>query len=353
MTHLLLAAFLAIRVGSNVPETPARGPQMAAQGSNVVMTFGAGDAIYFSSSKDGGATFSVPQKIVGGGILPLSRHRGPRVAMAGKAIVVTAVVGKIQAEGPHAHGLPSDGDLLVWRSTDSGKTWSKPIVINDVPAASTEGLHALASDGGSGLIASWLDKRAGKTKLYAARSTDAGLTWSPNFLVYESPEGTICECCAPSLANMGEDKWAAMWRNVLSGSRDMHLATISGTSTGPAQKLGAGTWKLNACPMDGGGLAMFKGQVYSAWRREHDVFLARAGEAEKRLGSGADVAITATKEGIQVAWVQAGKVYVTNANATEPQLLGEHAANVSLIEVAGGVLAAWEADGQIEIRRLP
>ena len=59
MTHLLLAAFLAIRVGSNVPETPARGPQMAAQGSNVVMTFGAGDAIYFSSSKDSGATFSV------------------------------------------------------------------------------------------------------------------------------------------------------------------------------------------------------------------------------------------------------------------------------------------------------
>ena len=34
-------------------------------------------------------------------------------------------------------------------------------------------------------------------------SQDGGATWSKNVLLYESPGGTICQCCAPSLARAG------------------------------------------------------------------------------------------------------------------------------------------------------
>ncbi len=98
------------------PGAPAREPQIAANASMVVLTFGAGKAIYFSSSRDGGNTFSAPAKVAEAGIVPLSRHRGPRIALAGNTIVITAVAGNKPEEGAHAHGLPSDGDLLVWRS---------------------------------------------------------------------------------------------------------------------------------------------------------------------------------------------------------------------------------------------
>ena len=45
-----------------------------------------------SKTADGGGTFSAPQKVGGGGVLPLNRHRGPRLAFAGSAIVITAAI---------------------------------------------------------------------------------------------------------------------------------------------------------------------------------------------------------------------------------------------------------------------
>src|SRR4051794_4283407 len=105
------------------PDTPAREPQMVADGSSVYLTYGAGSVIYFSSSRDSGKTFSQPVRVGETSILPLSRHRGPRIAIAGRAIVITAVAGKTPSDGAHSHGLPADGDLLAWRSLDHGQTW--------------------------------------------------------------------------------------------------------------------------------------------------------------------------------------------------------------------------------------
>ena len=95
------------------------------------------------------------------------------MTISGDAILVSAVLGKSLATGPHAHGLPADGDLVTWRSTDGGVTWSKPTVINDVSAAAREGLHAIAALHGE-MAAVWLDLRATGTKLYAPiRATTA------------------------------------------------------------------------------------------------------------------------------------------------------------------------------------
>ena len=354
MIPTLLFAIMTTHLGPMAPDSPAREPQIAASASITAVAFGAGKAIYFSSSRDGGRTFTAPVKVAEAGIVPLTRHRGPRIALSGNAIVITAVVGSKPEEGGHAHGLPSDGDLRVWRSEDGGKTWSAGNPVNDVPASATEGLHALASDGKGTLFAVWLDKRGAKgTKLYSARSTDGGITWSRNVAVYQSPGGSICECCHPSAAIDAAGQLLVMWRNSVDGSRDLYLTTSrDGASFSTPRKLGNGTWKLNACPMDGGGLAASSNRIVTAWRRDSDVFLAEPGQAERQIGTGKDVALALDGGRTYVAWVEGSQVDVWTDGKVE--VLSKSGAFPALSQLpGGGVLAAWEEDGAIQIRRLP
>jgi hypothetical protein len=268
-----------------------------------------------------------------------------------RAILVSAVTGNTIASGEHSHGLPADGDLLVWRSIDRGKTWSKPSIVNDVPGAPREGLHAMASDGHGQVAAVWLDLRSPGTKLFGAFSKDDGITWSKNILLYEAPEGTICQCCAPSLAAIGPGNFAVMFRNVLGGSRDLYTLRLKdGQVVSKPVKVGSGTWTINACPMDGGGVVYSRGQLISAWRRGDEVFLSTPERPETRIGNGVDIALAASAGRNYVAWQKAGKILLWDAGRTEvlAEQGGGFPALVGLPE--GGILAAWEADGVISTR---
>ena len=132
----------------------------------------------------------------------------------------------------------------------------------------------MVSDGHGQLAAAWLDLRKEGTRLYGAFSKDGGATWSKNIPIYEAPGGTICQCCAPSLAAAGPGSFSVMFRNVLGGSRDLYTIGIKdGRVVSRPAKVGLGTWTINACPMDGGGLLYSRGRFISAWRRGDDVFL--------------------------------------------------------------------------------
>ena len=48
------------------------------------------------------------------------------------------------------------------------------------------------------MFATWLDDRGKGKRLYGASSKDGGASWSRNVLIYESPSGTICQCCHPT-----------------------------------------------------------------------------------------------------------------------------------------------------------
>ena len=50
------------------------------------------------------------------------------------------------------------------------------------------------------LYATWLDTPGKGKRLMGARSDDGGATWSKNLIIYQSPDGTVCECCHPSVA---------------------------------------------------------------------------------------------------------------------------------------------------------
>lgn len=326
---------------------PNRQPHLAALGSEIALTYGAGDAIYFTGSKDAGKTWSKPLTVAEQGKLSLGMRRGPRIAITKDAIVITAITGE--------KGRGADGDVMSWRSVDHGATWSTPTRVNDVAASAREGLHSLAAGGRNILFATWLDLREKGTKLYGSVSKDGGRTWSPNRLVYQSPSGSVCECCHPTAVVDGDGVIGVMFRNSLDGNRDMYLVRSAdgGTTYGPAAKLGSGSWKLNACPMDGGSLVLGpKDSSVSVWRREGTLYLSN-GSDEALLGPGRQPVIARTPKGTFVAWTEGKSIRWKDAKDKSANTLDEEGTFLSLVPVPdGGVLIAGERDGTVFVKAL-
>ena len=280
---------------------PPKSPHAAvgADGTAYV-AFGSGDDIYVAASPDGGRRFAPPVRVGSAGKLALGMRRGPRVAVAGRSVVVSTICGR--------QGGGRDGDVVAWRSADGGKSWQGPVTVSGVPGAAREGLHAMEPGPGGEVACAWLDLREKGTTLFCAVSKDGGKTWGQNRVVYRSPDGTICECCHPSLAFDGRGRLYAMWRNWLGGARDMYLARSEdgGRTFGGAQKLGEGTWPLNACPMDGGMLAAGAGgaAVTTVWRRRREMFACAPGGRERGLGPGEQGWVAADASGTAHAvWI--------------------------------------------------
>ena len=111
-----------------------------------------------------------------------------------------------------------------------------------------------------------------------------------------------------------------------------------------------GTWKINGCPMDGGGLAHDGPKTITAWRRVDDVYLAEPGRAEVKLGQGKDIALAAGSGRLWVAWIKGTALQLWNNGKVED--VASNAAFPNLAALPGaGVLAAWEENGGISIAR--
>ena len=93
-TSLLAAGIMLNGLPPVAPGTPNRQPQLTASGPPIAMVFGSGKSVYFTASSDRGLTFSKPVEIASNPLLALGRHRGPRVAYSGKALLVSAIGGR-------------------------------------------------------------------------------------------------------------------------------------------------------------------------------------------------------------------------------------------------------------------
>lgn len=152
--------------------------------------------IEFSSSTDEGKSFSAPIVAIDAkGRARGGMQRGPRVAIdAQKTLYVTAPLAFDDAEFQKRY--PTQ-DLFLATSTDGGKTFGKPAMVNDVPKKAPESLHWLAAGVDSAIVA-WLDLRARDKgqDLFLAKITEKGKKISRNM----PAASALCECCAPGLA---------------------------------------------------------------------------------------------------------------------------------------------------------
>ncbi|MEO6453284.1 MAG: sialidase family protein [Ginsengibacter sp.] len=299
---------------------------------NLQLVYGYGDSIMYSYSSDHGKSFSPPTLISVLPELAASHMRGPEIAGTDKGLTVIA--------------CNSSGDIFSYNKTSDGN-WEQGGKINDEDTVAKENLMALSADG-ENAFAVWLDLRGKHNKIYGAKSGDGGKTWSKNIMIYTSPDTTVCECCKPSVAVKGS-KVYVMFRNWLQGNRDLYLAQSSdgGNSFGQAQKLGNGSWKLNGCPMDGGGLAINKnGEIQTVWRRQSKIYAATIGSAEKEIGEGRGCTVETVNGKNVYAWTENGEVVVIKPQG-QKKLLGKGGQPVLKALNNEHVICVWENEKQI------
>jgi cysteine-rich repeat protein len=206
-------------------DTFGRGlPRVAADGSGSWVAAWSGPDLDFlptdvftARSQDGGLTWSLAQPIKPQG--DDGEDLDPRVVSdeAGTWLAVW------ESHDPLGGTIGTDADVLAARSVDGGATWSGAVPVNADAAtdAVRDGRPDIDTDGMGLWIAVWSDAGG----VYAARSLDAGATWSAPATV--DVTGSIAE---PRIATDRAGQWIVVWPSSLhSSSRDI---VASGSSDG-------------------------------------------------------------------------------------------------------------------------
>src|SRR5690242_2539878 len=110
MYPFIAMLFLAADIAPSSPGLVYSQPQIASDGTTTGMVFASKDTIYYAPLD------SAPVRVADAPSLALGNHRGPRIAFARDAIVITAGVSPEDRQY-------APGTLRSWRSTDQGKTW--------------------------------------------------------------------------------------------------------------------------------------------------------------------------------------------------------------------------------------
>jgi hypothetical protein len=236
-----------------------------------------------------------------------------------------------------------------------GRWLRRPAPLNAVDGSAPEGLATIAADNADNFYATWLDLRdARQNQIYFAKLGRGVTGGVANRRIYASPDGHVCECCRPTVAVSGRHV-AVMFRNWLNGARDLYLTRSSdgGATFSEATKLGAGTWKLDACPMDGGDLTLGdNGDVTTIWRRELDIYIARPGQPEERIATGRSPMMATRGRTTVVVWQDGRDIKLRTLDSDSITVVGQGRLPQVTILRDGKSLVAWERDGKVYYRKI-
>jgi hypothetical protein len=186
-----------------------------------------GNGLFSASSLDKGLNFSETKFIDSIKDVFAVAGRGPQISCTKTGLNILA--------------LDKNGNIYSY-TKEQNKDWIKRGKVNDVADVAKEGFLSVAAKDDS-LYAVWLDLRAnGRNKIVGSLSADAGRTWQKNKIIYQSPSGSVCECCRPSVV-FDKKGITVMFRNNIDNFRDLYInnSTDGGSNFSKQIKLGLGT----------------------------------------------------------------------------------------------------------------
>jgi len=210
----------------------------------------AGNCGFFhQQSNDGGATWSDAVRVDPVDGEPIAKHgRGhdARLAVDGDALTV---VWTLNADGPMG-----SGPLATAYSTDGGKSWRQGASPSGDASATGARFPAIVASGDAVHVV-WIHAVGRERALRASTSTDHGRTWSQPTVV----DPVICACCWNTLRVDANGKVYALYRN--HDRSDMHLAVRDVDGQWQLKgAVGAFEWQFEGCPHVGGGLSIVPGK---------------------------------------------------------------------------------------------
>lgn len=187
--------------------------------------------ILTARSSDNGATWTAPAVLSS-----LSNDELPDIATDGLGtwIVVWS------SDDSLAATIGDDPDILYVTSTDLGATWSAPQALNTNAATDPVSFDEdpdIATDGAGTWVAAWsIDEPGGvfgtDVDVFAARSTDAGVTWSAPTPLNSAATDSGTDAY-PEVRSAGAGTWIAAWHSTdsLGGTIGTDLDILFARST--------------------------------------------------------------------------------------------------------------------------
>jgi len=347
-----LLYLLPLYLVTNDPTTIGSGeqPHVSRDTKGIIrVVYGQKDKIYCTTSGDNGISFSSPVLVAEIPGMHLGMSRGPQIASSAHYSIITAMD---KAGDIHCFRLDNSAPLKT-AQPGAAKEWKKLGTVNDLKGSSPEGLMSIAADKNDNFYAVWLDIRTGRrNQVYFSSLSGSSVRWSPNTLIYQSPDGHVCECCKPSIYAEGNEV-AVMFRNWLNGSRDLYLLQSSnkGRTFEKAQKLGEDTWQLNGCPMDGGGLAIGpSGTIHTVWQRKGFVYYCEPGKKEVNMGKGRECSIALIGQTPILSMQDGDALELVRPSQQKTITVGNGSFLQSMALPDNRILCVWEQNNSIKFR---
>ena len=225
-----------------------------------------------------------------------------------------------------------NGQVLVARSTDGGRSFSTPAPVTPDAASQRFPAALLAADGS--VFVAWIDKRLvaaaarqghkvqGASVAYA-RSRDGGASFPEAGIAHAES----CECCRIGVALQASGQPAIAFRDVFEQKTRDHALVLFDDSTapGPPRRIAMDEWVTDACPHHGPALAIQRdGIVHATWytqgRLRRGSFYARSTDAGKTFSSPMPVAGIPTRA-VRPFVVASGTNGTNGADGTTGELL--------------------------------